>query len=114
MVVTNLIGAGYTNVKGSPMLGQTNLSLVVQGTNTALDFTNVFAVTPANRLVKGASNSLSLSYNSGSGLFSGKITDPLNTNHLAFKGAVLQKPGYGGGFFLTAPAGGEVRLQTAP
>jgi hypothetical protein len=60
-------------------------------------------------------NSLTLSLDVKNGLFSGSVVDPNSSQTLSFQGALLEKSGTGGGFFLNAnrDQGGKVYLAPA-
>jgi hypothetical protein len=49
------------------------------------------------------------------GLFTGSVIDPGSSQKLSFQGALLEKSGAGGGFFLNADKsqGGKVSLAPA-
>jgi hypothetical protein len=47
-------------------------------------------------------------------LFTGKLYPPDTATAIRFKGALLQKSGFGSGFFLGTNQSGRVLLQPAP
>jgi len=53
--------------------------------------------------------------NAKTGLFTGSVVDPNSSQKLSFQGALLEKSGIGGGFFLNADKnqGGKVSLSPA-
>jgi hypothetical protein len=102
------VGAQYSYSKGVPLLTlPTNGGVVVleQG-NLTQSLTNAFGLSTNNRVA--GSNGLSLALNLGSGLFSGKLTDPASRSRLAIHGALLLKQNAGFGYFANVDQTGPV------
>jgi hypothetical protein len=62
-------------------------------------FTNTVILGPNNRVTNASPNPLTLAVAPATGVFTGKATPPGATKGLLFKGAILQRQGWGGGFF---------------
>ena len=73
-------------------------------------FTKVVALGPSGRVTFSPPNKLTLKAVSATGLFTGTVVPPDGTKPMPFKGALLQRQGYGGGFFLNAGQSGRVWL----
>ncbi len=74
-------------------------------------FTNVVTLGPNGRVTNASlMNKLTLRAVSGTGLFTGFVVPLEGTKPVPFKGVLLQRQGYGGGFFLNAGQSGQVWL----
>ena len=91
----------------------TQKTIVLTGPQLASPLTN--SVTISGKTGKNGDNSLTLSIDAKNGLFSGSVVDPNSSQKLSFQGALLEKSGMGGGFFLNANKnqGGKVYLVPA-
>jgi hypothetical protein len=81
------------------------------GGNLAAPFANNISVGPGDRITNRSPNRLTLTLTKPTGLFAGSATVPNSTRLLSFKGAWLQKPNVGGGFFLGTNQSGQVSIQ---
>jgi hypothetical protein len=70
-------------------------------------------VVSGNKLVSQNAN-LTISANPGSGLFKGSFFDSVSGQSILFQGALLEKSGFGTGFFLSPNQSGKVYLGSAP
>ena len=110
--VTNNVKASGSSVTG--LIGSLSRSTVIlSGENLSPAVTNgviVFGKTGVS-----GNNTLKLSVDLKNGLFSGSVVDPTSSQTLSFQGALLEKSGIGGGFFLNAnkDQGGKVYLAPA-
>lgn len=100
-------GSDLTSSAGAPQK-----TLVLSGPQLTAPLTN--SVTISGKTGHG-DNSLKLSLDVKNGLFSGSVVDPGSNEKLSFQGALLEKSGGGGGFFLNADKsqGGKVSLAPA-
>ena len=74
-------------------------------------FTKVVTLGPSGRVTNASlMNKLTLKAVSATGLFTGSVVPPEGTKPVPFKGALLQRQGYGAGFFLNAGQSGQLRL----
>lgn len=87
---------GLTN----QVLQLTQYDLTFIGGNLAAPVTNAITLDAHNKIVVQDANELSLTITLKSGLFSGKVLDPVTGQRLSFRGAVLQKQDGGAGFLL--------------
>ena len=87
-------GSDLTSSAGAPQK-----TLVLSGPQLSAPLTN--SVTISGKTGHG-DNSLKLSLDVKNGLFSGSVVDPNSGEKLSFQGALLEKSGGGGGFFLNA------------
>ena len=110
--VTNNVKASGSSVTG--LIGSFSRSTVVlSGENLSPGVTNNVIVMGKTGL--SGNNTLKLSVDLKNGLFSGSVEDPTSSQTLSFQGALLEKSGIGGGFFLNAnkDQGGKVYLAPA-
>lgn len=80
------------------------------GGDPLLAIENEIAVSKKNRVTNLGTNKLSMSISSGQGIFKGKFTNPNTGRPTAFKGVILQKQGFGGGYFIGTNESGRVML----
>jgi hypothetical protein len=105
--LTNQIKATGSRLQGAiPAL---HYNAVLSGAGLGASLTNKVMV--VGKTVQSG-NALKLSVNPQTGLFSGTLTLP-NTQRLSFQGALLEKSGVGGGFFLNADQSGKVYFGPA-
>jgi len=103
--VTNDLEAAGSSVTGSlGVLTHSTVALSGSLTNNVMIFGK-----------SGQIGTLQLSVNAKTGLFTGSVVDPNSSQKLSFQGALLEKSGIGGGFFLNADKnqGGKVSLSPA-
>jgi hypothetical protein len=109
--LTNDLDAAGSSVTGS--IGALSSSAVVlSGGSLVSSLTNNVMIFGKS----GQNGTLQLSVNAKTGLFTGSVVDPNNSSQkLSFQGALLEKSGIGGGFFLNADKnqGGKVSLSPA-
>jgi hypothetical protein len=106
--LTNDLDAAGSSITGA--IGALSHSTIIFG-NTSI--TNDVMISGKN--VQSDNNTLKLSVNLKTGLFSGSVMDPDSSQKLSFQGALLEKSGIGGGFFLNADKnqGGKIYLSPA-
>jgi len=77
--------------------------------------TNVYrievALTPRGQVIAASTNKLAFKTATGSGLFSGTVVLPGGTRPIPFKGILLQRQGYGSGYFLNAGQSGHLWMS---
>ena len=70
-------------------------------------------MTISGKTVQSSNPAWKLSVNPKNGLFNGSVTDPNTHQKLLFQGALLEKSGIGGGYFLNADQSGKVNFGPA-
>jgi hypothetical protein len=108
--LTNELDAAGSDLTSSA--GVQQKTLVLSGPQLSAPLTN--SVTISGKTGHG-DNSLKLSVDVKNGTFSGSVVDPGSNQKLSFQGALLEKSGGGGGFFLNADKnqGGKISLKPA-
>ncbi len=99
---------------GSRVLGKFGFSkgaAILSGGAINSSVTN--GVIVIGNVVHGSDSTWKLSANPQTGLFNGSVVDPNSGQKLLFHGALLERSGTGGGFFLNADQSGKVYLGTA-
>src|SRR5262249_17697869 len=94
-----LIGSAYLFSNTVPVLNLTTGQVWFANGNLPATFTNVVALSAANKVSNLSSNALTLTITTTSGLFKGTATDPLSGGMIKFNGVLLQKLNEGHGFF---------------
>jgi len=109
--LTNELDASGSDIKSSA--GASQKTLILSGPGLTAPLTN--SVTITGKTAQSANNTLSLLVDVKNGLFSGSVVDPGSNQKLSFQGALLEKSGVGGGFFLNASKdlGGKAYLAPA-
>ncbi len=103
-----LIGSFYRTPGTNTIFGRTNAVIVFSDGNLIESFTNVVALTPKARVTDAGTNKLRLTLTQKTGRFTGSVTPPGTKKAVPFKGAILQKQGHGGGYFLGTNQSGRV------
>jgi len=108
--VTNDLEAAGSSVTGS-IGALAHSSVALSGGSLLSSLTNNVMIFGKS----GQNGTLQLSVNAKTGLFTGSMVDPNSSQKLSFQGALLEKSGIGGGFFLNADKnqGGKVSLSPA-
>jgi len=88
-------------------------SLIFSGGGLPL-FTNSFTLGRNNKLLSPSPNRLTLSISSASGLFKGAALNPDTGRLFPFQGVLMERNGFGAGFFLGPNLSGQVYLDFAP
>jgi hypothetical protein len=109
--LTNELKAAGSSVNNSS--ATTHRTLILSGPSLSSPLTN--DVTISGKTGQSGNNNLTLSVDVKNGLFNGSVVDPDSSQTLLFQGALLEKSGTGGGFFLNAnkDQGGKVSLTPA-
>lgn len=84
------------------------------GGSTAGPFTNAVTLLPRTKVLNESTNRLQMNFNLPWGRFVGLVREPVTGALHQFKGAVLQKAGYGAGFFIDRNAIGRVYFGPVP
>jgi hypothetical protein len=107
----NATGSSLTSPSGTS--GSSSTMMIFTGAPFIFPVTN--CVTISGKTGQSPDNSLTLSVDAKNGLFTGSVVDPDSSQTLSFQGALLEKSGIGGGFFLNAnkDQGGKVYLAPA-
>lgn len=107
--LTNRIDAVGSSVLG--MVGSAHATIILSG--AALDQSLTNTVTVFGKTVEGSDRAWKMSVNPQTGLFNGSVTEPNGGQKLSFQGALLERSGTGGGFFLNADQSGKVYFGPA-
>jgi hypothetical protein len=107
-VETALWGSAYKGKNGLPF---TNGILTFIGGGLETPFTNCVTLTITNTAISCGSGRVMATLTRSNGTFSGTFTVPSTNTVVTFKGAVLQGPGFGSGFFKNAGQSGQVYLS---
>ena len=94
---------------GGPILLLSSGSLLLSGGGLANAITNPFTIGKDDRVLTGT-NSWSMQFIAGQGLFKGAATDPVSGKRFPFSGALLQKQNGGSGFFVRPTGYGRVTV----
>jgi glucose/arabinose dehydrogenase len=106
-----LIGSAYRAPGADTLFGATSAIVILSQGGLEQSVTNIVTLAPGGRVIDAGTNKLALKLTQKSGAFTGKLTLPGARKATAFKGAILQKHGYGGGFFLGTNQSGRVELR---
>ena len=109
--LTNQLDASGADL--SPTPAPSHVTVILTGPKLVSPLTNSITITgKSGKKVNGAPT---LSLDVKNGLFSGTVLDPNSGQTLTFQGALLEKSGMGGGFFLNPgkDVGGKVSLAPA-
>jgi hypothetical protein len=110
--VMQIIGSRYIKpARHERILDFVNGVVTLQGGGLAAPETNLFALRDNNTIYDNGLDHLSLTFNSGTGLFHGHMRPPGFATPINFQGAVLQKAVYGSGFYLTTNSTGRVTIE---
>ena len=109
--LTNELKASGSTVTNTPAISHS--TIVLSGSHLSSPITN--NVTISGKTGQSVDKSLTLSVDVKNGLFNGSVVDPDSGQKLLFQGALLERSGIGGGFFLNATKdqGGKVYLAPA-
>jgi hypothetical protein len=100
-------GSSYKAKNGLPF---TNGILVFVGGGLEAALTNCITLAATNTAILCGSGTVMATITRSNGTFSGTFTLPNTNTVVTFKGAVLQKQGWGAGFFKNAGQSGQVYL----
>jgi glucose/arabinose dehydrogenase len=103
-----LIGSFYRAPGTDTIFGLTSAVVVFSGGNLNESFTDDVALAPNARVTDAGTNKLKLTLTQKTGRFTGSVKPPGTKKTIPFKGAILQKQGYGGGYFLGTNQSGRV------
>ncbi|MGN6556145.1 MAG: tandem-95 repeat protein [Verrucomicrobiota bacterium] len=85
--------------------------IAFSGGNLASDFFNSFQIGYNNKIANLSSNPLSLAFSSKTGMFKGKVTDPLTARSSTFGGVWLQKANIGYGSLMGTNLSSRVEIN---
>jgi glucose/arabinose dehydrogenase len=103
-----LVGSAYLAPGTNTIFEPTNAVVILSEGNLGESVTNDVTLAPNAKVTYAGTNKLRLTLSQRTGQFSGSITPPGKKRSVSFKGAILQKQGYGGGFFLGTNESGRV------
>jgi len=103
-----LVGSFYRAPGTNTIFGLTNAVVTFSDGNLGEGFTNSVNLAASAKVTYAGTNKLKLTLTHKTGQFTGSVTPPGMRKAVPFKGAILQKQGYGGGFFLGTNQSGRV------
>lgn len=103
-----LVGSVYVGSTTSSIFEETNAVVIFSEGDLGASFTNTVTLPSNGQVTNLGTNTLKLSVSPTTGQFKGTVLSPATGKPVPFKGAVLSKPGYGGGFFLGTNQSGRV------
>lgn len=108
--VTTLVGSRYVPPVGptNRVLSITNAFATLSGGNLSHPIVNPVILADNNRVTNASTNAFVLTIQKTTGLFIGRVDDPVSRRRLRFNGALLQKQHAGWGFFLGTNQSGRV------
>jgi Divergent InlB B-repeat domain len=105
------LGSLYVAPTGTNAVAQLpDATLSFVGGNLSSNFVNVVSVGARSKITNLSSNKLSMSFVSGSGIYSGSVVDPGTGKTFSFGGAMLQKRNAGYGFLSGTNQASQVLL----
>src|SRR5262249_48488486 len=105
---TQAAGSSYVFTSGVPVLNFADGVVSLENGNLAASFTNQVMLNALSQVSNQSSNALSLKITTSTGLFKGSVVNPATGKPIAVTGVVLQKQGFGGGYFLGTNQTGRV------
>jgi len=110
-VTSELTGSPYARpVAGSSILSLSDGTIAFQGGDLTDAVTNDFSLSFNNRVMNFGGTRMTLTFSAGTGLFSGRISDPSSLRQFPFRGVVLQNQNDGVGYFTGSSQTGEVTI----
>ena len=109
---TSITGSRYIAPMGATNRVLTNFvdsgSVALLDGNLPSPHTNIVTLLPNNILTNQSANKLTFTLTKTTGLFTGTVAPTNQTMTITYKGAILQKQGYGSGFHLDTNKSGRV------
>jgi hypothetical protein len=102
------MGSTFSPISTGRVFSQDTARVVLSGGNLAVALTNLVDLSPNGRVTYHGQNKLTLTVRSASGLLSGKFKPADAAEPIPFRGVLLQRQSYGGGFFLGPSQSGRV------
>jgi hypothetical protein len=109
-----LIGSAYRSPGTNTIFGETSAVVIMSQGGLDQKVTNNVSLAPRAKVADAGTNKLALKLTQKSGVFTGRVTLPGTKKSTAFKGAILDKQGYGGGYFLGTDESGRVEFRPKP
>jgi glucose/arabinose dehydrogenase len=106
-----LIGSAYHAPGTNTLFSETNAVVIFSQGGLGESVTNNVILGPGARVTSASTNRLTLKLRQAAGSFTGTTTLPGATKATTFRGALLQKQGYGGGFFLGTNQSGRIEFR---
>lgn len=103
-----LVGSFYRAPGTNTIFGLANAVVLLSDGNLNESFTNDVTLAPKAKVTDGGTNKLKLTLTQKTGRFTGSVKPPGIKKTVTFKGTILQKQGYGGGYFLGTNQSGRV------
>jgi hypothetical protein len=105
------LGSAWRFTNGIPVLNVSTGQVWFANGNLSAPFTNIVALSAANKISNLSSNKLTLTIVTPSGLLKGSVTDPVSGQVKPINGVIVQKLNAGYGYFLGTNQSGRVRLE---
>lgn len=111
-----LLGSRYVAPVGNTnrILSLTNSVVLLSGGNLSVPHTNDVVLGFGGKVTNAGPNTLTMSFNPGSGLFKGTFKPAGATKAVPFKGVAVQKANYATGHFHGTNESGRVALEALP
>jgi trypsin-like peptidase len=110
-LASGLTGSPYVRpVPGGSILSLSDGTAAFQGGDLSDSITNDFSLSFNNRVLNFGGARMTLTFSAGTGLFSGRLTDPSSFRQFPFRGVVLQNQNDGVGYFTGTSQTGEVTI----
>lgn len=106
--ITEAAGSIYQFTNGVPVLNFSSGLVSFTNGNLANSFSNQVTLSTANKVTNNSGNALTLTLSTSTGLFKVTAADPVTAKTVTGNGVVLQKQGFGDGFFLGTNQSGQV------
>jgi hypothetical protein len=110
---TNAFGSRYDSSL-TPITGFSDALIHLLGGNLTNSIDRRVLISDQNKITLVGTNKVNLNFNTGAGSFKGSVVNPFTGKPFNFGGVVLQKQGYGSGYFLGTNQSGRVLLQPTP
>ncbi|MFO1477402.1 MAG: Ig-like domain-containing protein [Verrucomicrobiota bacterium] len=104
-------GSKFAYTKGVPLLGYTN-GVVEMSNGNLEDFIYPIFIGATGKVT--STNKLSVTISTSAGSFKGTVPNPATGKGISVNGVILQKQGYGSGFFLGTNESGRIFLSQPP
>jgi len=109
-----LLGSAYRAPGANTFFDATSAVVILSEGGLGQSVTNLVTLGPGAKVTNTGTNKLTLKLTQKSGAFTGNVTLPGAKKATAFKGALLQKQQYGGGFFLGTNQSGRLEFRPEP
>lgn len=110
---TNAYGSRF-NAAMMPLTGFSEVLVELTGGNLPGSIGRDVLLSSQNKITVLGTNKVSLTFNKSVGSFKGSVPHPVSGKAVKFTGVVLQKQGFGSGYFLGTNQSGRVLIRPTP